>query len=331
MARKWKTAWKNILCLGMLISCMCMFTSCSRELTPTKLMEKVSDNMSGVTSFANSVRLDIELEDVLYTTAVSMDIDMESTMEPKAGHAKGTAHLKMRGAELESVLEIYQLIESGRRATYSSLDGNWSKEVLENTKGSGITLDNSLFSEMAESVEDFRIAEGTVDVDGKECYQMYGDVTGENLKGLLGSEMLNAYGLVKLPDEDAISELMIPITFNVYKEELLPARIVVDMSNVMNSLYDEYDKTTNVNSYSIKLDFGRYGEVGPITVPEEIKSMTGPKMAPEETGDTADLIPGPSETGGMSGLTDAPAENGSTAGSTAVLEETGGTSGFLYE
>lgn len=77
-------------------------------LTPTKLMEKVSDNMSGVTSFANSVRLDIELEDVLYTTAVSMDIDMESTMEPKAGHAKGTAHLKMRGAELESVLEIYQ-------------------------------------------------------------------------------------------------------------------------------------------------------------------------------------------------------------------------------
>ncbi len=301
MARRCKTVWRNVRCLGVLISCVCMLTSCSRELTPTKLMEAVSDNMSDVSSFANTVRLDIELEDVLYTTAVSMDIDMESTMDPKAGHAKGTAHLKMRGAELESVLEIYQLIESGRSATYSSLDGNWSKEVLENTKGSGITLDNSLFSEMTDSVEDFRIAEGTVDVDGKECYQMYGEVTGENLKGLLGSEMLNAYGLVKLPDENAISELLIPITFNVYKEELLPARIVVDMSNVMNSLYDEFDKTTNVNSYSIKLDFSRYGEVGPITVPEEVKSVTGPKTAPAETGGTADSIPAPLGTQGVSG------------------------------
>ncbi len=282
MAQRGKAAWKQIGCFGILILCMCILTACSEKLTPKKLITAVSENMSDITSFANTVRLDIELEDVLYTTAVSMDIDMESTMDPKAGHAKGTAHLKMRGAELDSVLEIYQLIESGRRVTYSSLDGNWSKEVLENTKGSSITFDNSLFSEMADSVADFRIADETVVVDGQECYQMYGDVTGENLKALLGSEMLNAFGLVKLPDEDAISELMIPITFNVYKEEMLPARIVVDMSNVMNSLYDEFDKTTNVNSYSIKLDFSRYGEVEPIAVPEEVKTVTGIMQAPTE-------------------------------------------------
>lgn len=284
MDQRWKNAWKNIRYFGILIFCMCILTACSEKLTPKKLITAVSENMSDITSFANTVRLDIELEDVLYTTAVSMDIDMESTMNPKAGHAKGTAHLKMRGAELDSVLEIYQLIESGRRVTYSSLDGNWSKEVLENTKGSSITFDNSLFAEMADSVEDFRIAEGIVNIDGQECYQMYGDVTGENLKALLGSEMLNAFGLVELPDEDAISELMIPITFNVYKDEMLPARIVVDMSNVMNSLYDEFDKTTNVNSYSIKLDFSRYGEVGPITVPEEVKTVTAIMRPPTETG-----------------------------------------------
>lgn len=283
MDQRWKNAWKNIRYFGILIFCMCILTACSEKLTPKKLITAVSENMSDITSFANTVRLDIELEDVLYTTAVSMDIDMESTMNPKAGHAKGTAHLKMRGAELDSVLEIYQLIESGRRVTYSSLDGNWSKEVLENTKGSSITFDNSLFAEMADSVEDFRIAEGIVNIDGQECYQMYGDVTGENLKALLGSEMLNAFGLVELPDEDAISELMIPITFNVYKDEMLPARIVVDMSNVMNSLYDEFDKTTNVNSYSIKLDFSRYGEVGSITVPEEVKTVTAIMRPPTET------------------------------------------------
>lgn len=275
MVLKWRVVWKRAECIGLMILSICMLTACGGKMTPKKLMESMSDNMSDITSFANTVKLDIELEDVLYTTAVSMDIDLESTSNPKAGHALGRANVKMRGAELESVLEVYQVMEEGRRATYSSLDGNWSKEVSENTKGSVITIDDSLFFEMADSVADFHIADGTVDVNGQECYQIYGEVTGENLKGLLGGQMLNAYGLVKLPEEDAISELTIPIIINIYKEKLLPARIVVDMSESMNGLYDHFDKTTNVNTYSIKLDFDKYGEVPEIKVPEEIKAAVG--------------------------------------------------------
>lgn len=275
MVLKRKAAWKKIGCYVMMILSMCIFTACGGKMTPKKLMESMSNNMSDITSFANTVRLDIELEDVLYTTAVSMDIDMESTAEPKTGHALGKAHVKMRGAELESVLEIYQVTRAGRRVTYSSLDGNWSKEISEPTKGSVITIDNSLFSEMADSVEDFHIADGTVDVNNQECYQMYGEVTGENLKSLIGSQMLNAYGLVKIPDEDAVSELSIPITFNIYKEEMLPARIVVDMTDAMNGLYDRFDKTITVNSFNIKLDFDRYGEIKEITVPKEVEAAAG--------------------------------------------------------
>lgn len=274
MVLRWKAAWRNTGCLVLLLS-MCLFTACGGKLTPKKVMEAMSENMTKITSFANTVKMDIELQDVLYTTAVSMDIDMQSTTDPKAGHALGKAHVKMRGAELESVLEIYQVTEAGRRATYSSLDGNWSKEVSERTKGSIITIDNSLFAEMADSVSDFQISEETIDVNGQECYQMYGEVSGEKLKGLLGGQMLNAYGLVKLPDEDAISELVVPITFNIYKDKMLPARIIVDMTDVMNSLYDKFDKTTNVNSYNIKLDFDKYGEIGTITVPEHVKAAVG--------------------------------------------------------
>ena len=275
MIRKWKAVWKRAGCLALMVLSMCMLTACGEKMTPEKLMESMSTNMSGITSFANKVKLNFELEDVLYTTSVSMDISLESTSDPKAGHALGKAHIKMRGAELESILEVYQVMEDGRRATYSSLDGNWSKEISEHTKGSVITIDNSLFSTMSDSVEDFEIADSMIEVNGEECYQMYGEVTGENLKGLIGGQMLNAYGLVKLPDEDAVSELVIPITFNIYKEKLLPARIVVDMSEAMNGLYDKFKKTTNVNSYSIKLDFDKYGTVEEIRVPEEVKAAAG--------------------------------------------------------
>ncbi|MCI8836102.1 MAG: hypothetical protein HFH24_12180 [Ruminococcus sp.] len=272
MRRKGNVIWKYTIGMAviMILLYTCVLTGCSRKLTPKKVMTFVSKNMVGITSFSNTVELDIELEDVLYTTAVTLDITLENTLEPQAGHALGNAHVKMRGAELDSVLEIYQVIEEGQHVTYSSLDGNWTREVEEQAESSGMTLDSSLFAKMEESMDEFRIAEQTVEVGGKECYQMYGEVMGKDLLGLIGSPMLHAYGLVTLPDESAILESMIPITFEVYVEEMRPARIIMDLTDVMNGLYEEVDKSTNVNNFMIELAFTGYDEVPEIRVPQEI-------------------------------------------------------------
>lgn len=72
----------------------------------------------------------------------------------------------------------------------------------------------------------------------------------------LGEEMIQAYGLVDLPDQDALDTLEIPVTVDIYKKEKLPARIIVDMTEIMDELYQSYGKTTNVNfiisNWSIK-------------------------------------------------------------------------------
>ena len=46
----------------------------------------------------------------------------------------------------------------------------------------------------------------------------------------LGEEMIQAYGLVDLPDQDALDTLEIPVTVDIYKKKL-PARIIVDMTD----------------------------------------------------------------------------------------------------
>ena len=109
----------------------------------------------------------------------------------------------------------------------------------------------------------------------KECYQMYGDVTGTELMGILGKDMVNAFHLVELPDEDAIRELKIPVIFEIYKDEMLPARILVDMSDVLNELYESYGETSKVNLYSIDLKFTDFDQVDAIEVPEEVKEAAG--------------------------------------------------------
>ena len=83
----------------------------------------------------------------------------------------------------------------------------------------------------------------------------------------LGEEMIQAYGLVDLPDQDALDTLEIPVTVDIYKKEKLPARIIVDMTDVMDELY----QTTNVNFYNIELVYNGYDNVGQIQVPEDVK------------------------------------------------------------
>ena len=210
-------------------------------------MRSVVKNMTGITSFSNTVDMDIKMEDIVKVTEISMNMEMQNTSEPRAGHAK-----------------------DGKQVTYSGMDGNWIKDT--SSSDSGFSMDSEFMSELSDAVEKFRLADEPVKVEDKECYEMYGDVTGKSLMALLGSDTFHAYGLVELPDEDAIGKLSIPVTMDIYKEEKLPARIIVDMTDALNNLYDAYDETTEVNDFTIELVFDGYNHVEPIVVPEDVQN-----------------------------------------------------------
>jgi hypothetical protein len=238
-------------------------------MTPERLMIKVTDNLAKVKTVSNSLNMDIELEDVLETTKITMDMDMENTTKPMAGHAKGTAQVNMRGAEVGSDIEIYQVTEGKEFVTYSSMYGQWSREISKNPKTNA--LNGSLFQESGKALKAFRIAEEPVQVGKKECYEMYGDVTGKELLQFMGLDMVGAFGLVDIPGKDTIAKLRVPITIDIYKEKLLPARIMIDMTDVMNDLYDQNDKSTNVNNFMIKLEYTGFNQAQKIEVPADIK------------------------------------------------------------
>lgn len=251
--------------------CIVLLAGCSGKMTPKKMMNQMEENLAEVTSFSNQVEMDIKMEEVVHYTKVTMDMTMENTMKPKAGHARGTAAVTMGGVSLNSELEIYQIEEDGTQVTYSGMDGAWVRETAEESSG-GIALDKNLFSHMGNSVDEFQLAEEAVDVNGKLCYEMYGDVSGKELMGVLGSQMIHGFGLVELPDDSAVAKLEIPVIFDVYQEEMLPARMIVDMTEVMNELYDSLGESADVTHYVIELSFTEYNSAGQIEVPQEIKN-----------------------------------------------------------
>ena len=262
---------KRLLYAAALAGMMALLPGCSGRVTPEKLFNEASERMQEVSSSTSRVELDIQLEDVLDLREVSLEMEMENTTDPPAGHAKGSAEVNIIDAEVSGDMEIYQVMEDGEYVIYSSLDGNWEREVTDPDAENHLGMDGNIFAQEGDVLEDFRLAEEPVTVEGKECYQMYGDIKGEDLMGLLGRDMISAFGLVDLPGEDAVKELDVPVIFDIYKEEMLPAKIIVDMSGVLEELYGSLGETTKVNLYSIELLFTEYDQVDEITVPQEVK------------------------------------------------------------
>lgn len=253
------------------VSLIFMMAGCSAELSARSILSDVEEQMQGVSSSANQVEVAVQVKDVLDLREVNLKMNMVNTTQPPAGYAKGTAEVNIRDAEVGADLEIYQIEEDGKTVTYSSMDGVWKKEISESGKENHIGIDGNIFAEEGKAMESFRLSSEPVQVGGKECYQLYGDVTGEELMGLLGKDMVSAFGLVELPDENAVRKLDIPVIFDVYKEEMLPAKMVVDMSEILNELYDSYGETTKVNLYSIELVFTDYDQVEMVEVPQSVK------------------------------------------------------------
>ena len=267
--------YKKLLSIQLLIASvivMLFCSGCAGKMNAKKIFRQSSENMQKVTSSANHVELAIQMSDILNLMEVNMEMDLENTTEPPAGHAKGTARVTIKDSEVSADLELYQVEEDGKQVTYSGTNGSWKKESAEGSNENHLGIDGNIFAQEGKALESFHLSEQETTVNGKACYQLYGDVTGTELMGLLGKEMVEAYHLVNLPEEDAIRNLKIPVIFDIYKEELLPAKIVVDMSDVMGDLYKSYGETTKVNLYSIVLQFTDYNKVDEIHVPDEIKN-----------------------------------------------------------
>ena len=139
--------------------------------------------MRNVNSASSSLEMEVELEDVLDHTRIRMDMDMENTVIPRAGHAKGMAEVKLNDDQISSEMEIYQVEENGKYVTYSSLSDQWERAESESKRSAGKT-ESDFFQSAEEEIEDFTLARQMVKVQEKSCYEIYGDMQGEKFNGL---------------------------------------------------------------------------------------------------------------------------------------------------
>ena len=109
------------------------------------------------------------------------------------------------------------------------------------------------------------------EVEGEECFELTGDIKGDTLTSLMDEEMMSSFGLDVLADEDVMADVTIPCTVEVYKDSILPARLNIDMKEVMESILEESGEDVEVSDYFIEMIYAEYDSVDEITVPDEAK------------------------------------------------------------
>lgn len=246
-----------------------MVSGCGTKATPENLFNDMSKNMKDAESVLCNMNMEASLTDGTDSVEISMKLDVEATQKPEAAHLKGNVSFGASGANISAEVEGYSVKEDDKYVSYSKVENEWSKTETDESEVD--VLNGNMFDSMKDTADDFKLSEELTEVEGKDCFELTGDIKGDTLTSLMDEDMMSSFGLDVLADEDAMADITIPCTVEIYKDSILPARLNIDMKAVMESVLEESGEAVEVSDYFIEMTYTEYDSVDEITVPDEAK------------------------------------------------------------
>lgn len=258
MKKKWAAA--AVLVLG-----VTAFAGCGKKATPENLLADMAKNSASMESLSGNMAVDMEMETAIGDVSMNVDMDIESTMKPEASHMLGSIGMKYVGTDTHMEMEIYELEEDGICYAYTCANGMWTKAESEKED---ISFKPGTFDDFKDIKDSFVLSEKKTKVEGQECFELKGEMKGEDLSDMFDPSVLGELGAQEGITEDTFEDLSIPCTVEIYSETILPARITIDLSDAMKGAGNE---AAAVKEFSMVMTFKEYNKVKEITLPEEAK------------------------------------------------------------
>ncbi|WP_418463658.1 DUF6612 family protein [Frisingicoccus sp.] len=257
-----KLCW--VLAGTMLLSAV-IFGGCGtkkEKLTAESILEQVNENMDNIQSVSGNMAMNVDMKisesGLGMNLSMGMDCDLEMTMEPEIVHMAGKLNLSLLGLSMD--MESYTVTEGDKKTNYTKMNNAWEKseEDAEDVAGVG-----ELFDELS-SASELTLQKETEKIDDKEVYVLTAGVSGESLNSFMGS--------VESMAEDAgeldLSGVEADVTLRVYKDEMLPAAVSVEISDA-GSVVESDGTKMEIHSLSLELNYSEFDTIESIEIPEE--------------------------------------------------------------
>ena len=259
---------KRLVALGITAAMTAgMISGCATKATPENLLRDMQKNAEKTESALLNFKMEMSMGDAATDISLGMDMDMETTAEPEAAHAKGTVSVNLSGMDFGVETETYSVQEDGGYVTYTLMEDQWTKEAADGGEITGEAA--GIADDMEEYADQFTLAEDLATVNGKECFELTGELDGELFSEMLQTDLtdsLSGYGI----DEETLSDMVFPCTIDIYKDSILPARLYFNMTESMAPVLE--DSGVTVSECYVDMTFMEYDTVEEITVPDEVLS-----------------------------------------------------------
>ncbi len=257
-----KLCW--VLAGTMLLSAV-IFGGCGtkkEKLTAESILEQVNENMDNIQSVSGDMAMNVDMKisesGLGMNLSMGMDCDLEMTMEPEIVHMAGKLNLSLLGLSMD--MESYTVTEGDKKTNYTKMNNVWEKSEEDAEDEAGV---GELFDELS-SASELTLQKETEKIDDKEVYVLTAGVSGESLNSFMGS--------VESMAEDAgeldLSGVEADVTLRVYKDEMLPAAVSVEISDA-GSVVESDGTKMEIHSLSLELNYSEFDTIESIEIPEE--------------------------------------------------------------
>ncbi len=234
------------------------------KATPENLLKDMTDNAGAIESVLMKLDLQMRMESAGEELGIGMTMDIESTVEPEMSYAKGDLSLEMSGSSLSTEMEMYSEKEGDQYVTYTLMENEWTKEIADETKTLGEV--DRMTGDIEEYADRFKLEEDLVDVEGKECFELTGELDGEMFSEMLQSNMMDSFSGYGL-SEDVVSDMVFPCDIDIYRDSILPARISFDLTDTFDTMMA--DSGVTAQECYMEIVFTEYDSIEEIVIPDE--------------------------------------------------------------
>lgn len=264
--RKWKKAGT----IGLIAVMLCVSgAGCKKKATPERLFKDMAKNGETIESISGKMTANMEFAVEGQSVGMKMDFDLASVEKSEGFQMEGKLLMDIAGTEVSMDMSNYQVKEDDGLMSYTYVNDMWTKSPVESGEEEA-TLNAGMVEELTKQAKAFTLSEELVTVNGKECFELKGDIGGEFATDVLGKDMLDAFGMGGAVSEEELKELEIPCTITVYKKEILPASIFIDMKDVLMTAMEESGEM-EIQELNLEMTFDEYNKVKEIKLPKEAK------------------------------------------------------------
>ena len=283
-------------------------TGCGGKETPRSLAAAAAENLDKMKSASLNMAMEFDVvldmselyeEGDVVSMEMAMDLDIDTTVEPKAAYLQGTVGVSAAGERTEQEMETWLVEEDGQMVSYALTDGTSLRKVSEED-GTGV-LQKDMYEAIAAGEMEAELEEEMAMIDRRNVYVLRSTLRGELLQDSI-SFSLSGSGMTAGGDVDW-GNAEAPVRIYIFQDTKMPARVRMDCSELgevmMAATYGNSGISVEVNEFEIELDFDGYDQVGAIEVPSYVRDNAvdvdaaagGSAEAPEEDAEDAEDYP----------------------------------------